>query len=101
MRLDSLPEAWMWYRDTHWLVTMVHRLGALYWNKLPWKDGLESDENFVDVEGPLVVEMADSSLGHLNDLAILVLFSVFEAEVRETLTANVNEEVLKLRHVLL
>ncbi len=45
-----------------------------------------------------VVEKANTVLDDLDDLAVLVLFSVFEATVRTLAKADVNRETAQVRH---
>jgi hypothetical protein len=99
--MTTLEEAWAWYKDTRLILRLMLRLGKRYWNDLPWDGVLARDEHFKTIEGPTVEEKATSSLGHLDDLAVVVLFSVFEATVRRALVMEVSQEIPGLRHVVL
>jgi hypothetical protein len=68
-----------------------------HWSALPWDGQLGRDDEFRALEAPDVVRTADLALEHFDDIAILVLFSVFEAEVRSRVLVEVRAEALGLR----
>ena len=72
---------------------LLGRLGRKYWNDLPWDCLLEQDDQFKDVEGPRS-SSTDSMFcqEHLDDFAVLILFSVFESIVRDRVASDVQNE---------
>lgn len=90
--MKNLDEAWSWCQSTRDCLGLFRRLGERYWNDLPWSGKLGSDDRFRSIEGPTVVERASGSLEHIDDLAVMVLFSVFESIVRDRLMSDVAEQ---------
>lgn len=75
----------------------MERLARRYWNDMPWHK-LERDEYFQDLERHKIGPMAIGILAELEDIAVFVLFSAFEAQVRQHVLNDVGEEVAGLRH---
>jgi hypothetical protein len=96
--MTSLDEAWKWYEDTRGCLILLRRLGDKYWDELPWGGPLGRDDRFQSMEGPVVRERADHSLRYLDDLAVLVLFSVFESVVRDRVLSEIQDERSRLTH---
>ncbi|SIO05354.1 hypothetical protein SAMN05444166_2217 [Singulisphaera sp. GP187] len=94
----TLKEAWVWYLETRKLLRLMRRFASHYWDQLPWADALEKDELFRTQEGPPLVDSAGSSLDQLDDLAIVVLFSAFESQVRSRVLLDVEDEIKQLKH---
>src|SRR4051812_447700 len=82
------------------MLLLMSRMGRLYWNRLPW-DEMGRDDHFRMLEGVDVQRDADAVLAEFDDLAIFVIFSVFEAIVRDRVANDVEAEVTGLRHVAL
>jgi hypothetical protein len=73
---------------------------------LPWEDDawaarLAADNVLRHVEADQMAQDAQVVTDELDDLAVLVLFSVFEATVRDLVEAQVAPEVGHLRHAAL
>lgn len=99
--MTDLEEAWQWYTEAKSLLGVMARLGDRYWDNLPWDDqelGLGKDEKFKSLEGPSLSVSAEFGLKSLDDIAIVVLFSAFEAEVRTRVLVPVEAEGKGLRH---
>src|SRR5438067_915759 len=96
--MKALGEAWNWYKKTKDLLKVVGRLGGEYWDELPWDGDIGRDDKLRLLEGVNVKSDADSVLAELDDLAIFVIFSVFEAIVRDHVAREVEAEVSGLRH---
>jgi hypothetical protein len=94
--MRTLEEAWRWYESTLHQLELMRRLGTHYWMDLPWESRLLKDDYFRSLEGNGVVEEADFGLMHLSDLAVVVLFSVFESLVRERVLAEIQPEAKRL-----
>jgi hypothetical protein len=65
----------------------MQRLGRKYWNMLPWDGPLGRDDDFM-LTGEGVEQEAAASLDPINDIAVLVFFSVFETIVRNHVEAS-------------
>ncbi len=96
--MKSLDDAWRWYENTFRYLKLMGRLGRSYWDALPWEQGLERDDHFRLLDGEKVSQDIDHSLTHLDDLAVLVLFSAFESEVRVHVLLEIADEVKALIH---
>jgi hypothetical protein len=75
----------------------MRRLGRDHWEGMPWDD-MEKVESFRDLKGLEVARKAEDVLAEIDDIAIFVLFSVFEAIVREHVLDDVKDEVATLKH---
>jgi len=96
--LESLEDAWRWYEDTRQSLRLLRRLSSRYWEELPWDGPLGQDGELRQLTGPSLTEKTDLTLPHLGDLAIVVLFSVFEATVRERVLKEIESEEAGLSH---
>ena len=77
----------------------MRRLGENHWNNLPWDGDLGRDNHLKDLTSGEVVNDSQTVLDDLDDLCVLLLFSVFEAAIRERVLADVEAELPPLRHV--
>src|SRR5262249_1571241 len=73
-------------------------MGTKHWDKLPWEGALGRDERLRQVQAPEVIDWVRVVLSDLDDLCVLLLFSVFEASVRERALADVAAELPTVRH---
>lgn len=94
---NSLEDAWRWYRDTHSLLKLTGRL-ARHWDELPWDGSLGKDDSLRTVAASALKASEKNSLLWLDDLAIVVLFSVFESHVRQHVLREIAVEELTLQH---
>jgi hypothetical protein len=99
--MKTLHEAWIWYQETRRVLRATRRLGDLHWDRLPWDGDLGRDDELKPLKGPQVARGADQGLRQLDDLAIVLFFSIFEAMVRERIRTEVGVEKLTLRHPVL
>jgi hypothetical protein len=83
--MKSLDDTWQWYEDTKRQLQRMLRLAKKYWSKL---EGLDADSLFRNVSPESIVDAADHGLDELEDLAVVVLFSAFEAKVRDIVHAD-------------
>jgi hypothetical protein len=95
--MRTLQDAWSWCRENRRLVQLMSRLGRDYWGGMPW-DEMEKDESFRNLEGLAVEQRAEEVLLEIDDIAIFVLFSVFEASVRDHVLEDVKGEAANLKH---
>jgi hypothetical protein len=96
--IASLPDAWRWYLSTKALTSVMQRLGKKHWDALPWEGDLGKDEHLHELESVVIVEQVAFVLGDLDDLCVLLLFSVFESVVRDRLLREVESESESVHH---
>lgn len=101
--MRTLDEAWAWYRAVANGTKRLNHL-AKFWDDLPWEgeepwtEQLKRDNVLRAVSATEMNEDANCVRDELDDLAVLVLFSVFEAVVRDWIQAQIKPEVDGLRH---
>jgi hypothetical protein len=95
--MRTLDEAWNWYVHSRRLLKLMRRVADRYWLGLPWSE-MERDENFRALESEDVINSADMVLAEFDDIAVFVLFSVFEAIVRDHVLNELTEEVALVKH---
>jgi hypothetical protein len=96
--MNTIEDAWRWYYSTQQELKLLKRLAGVYWHLLPWEKGLDKDERFQLVGGAQLAEETHSNLTYLDDLAVVVLFSVFESQVRAFVLREMQQEADGLRH---
>ncbi len=96
--MTSLADAWRWYDAVRRQATMARRLAGIHWDDLPWDGGFGRDAHFRELDPEQVVMEAGFVSDELADLAVVVLFSVFEAAVRDAVLAEVQPEAERLTH---
>lgn len=96
--MRTLAEARDWYLATLHQIRLMRRLGDKFWDQLPWEGPLGQDPRLRSVERTAIAGETELSLRPLADLAVLVLFSVFEANVRELVLDTIEPELAGLRH---
>src|ERR1700730_18908478 len=99
--ISSLDEAWRWYTNVKEQTLAMQALGRKHWNSLPWDGNLGRDDRLRQIEAPQIVISTKAILADLDDLCVLLLFSVFEAKVRERALVEVAAELPVLRHAAL
>jgi hypothetical protein len=84
--MKTLADAWNWYRATKQNLARMQRLGERHWSD-PSLTGASiwQDDYFRMVEAANIVAGTTASLQPIDDLAVVVLFSVFESRVRDYL----------------
>ena len=96
-----MEDAWSWHDHNRILLKMMKRIGEHYWEELPWNGKLGNDDLFRSRDGFAVRSMAEEVLGEFDDLAIFVMFSVFESIVRREVAANLQPEIKQLQRPIL
>ena len=99
--MNTLDDAWRWYSVTRENLLRMNRLSRLYWRKLPWDGVLDRDDEFRLLEAADVASDTRYGLDFLDDLAIVVLFSVFEAAIRGHVKQEVEAEAAGIVHPVL
>ncbi|HYH63085.1 MAG TPA: hypothetical protein VD866_00155 [Urbifossiella sp.] len=104
--MTTLDEAWAWYAATGEGAKRLAHL-ATHWDALPWEseDGwvraLSRDAALGWIGGRELGAGAEVIRAELADLAVLVLFSVFEANVRDWVEARVRPEASRITEPML
>ena len=95
--IRSLEDAEKWYHSVKSLAVDMKRMASL-WDREEIAEVLSRDNRLRDVTSADLSDMAATILDDLDQLAVLVLFSVFEATVRARTEADVNREIAELQH---
>jgi hypothetical protein len=101
--MTTLDEAWAWYRAVSEGMKRLTHL-AKYWGEFPWDQEHEwiaqvkRDSVLRHAEVTDLTRDAKTVTDEHDDLAILVLFSVFEANVRDHLKIQLAPEISRLKH---
>jgi len=95
--IESLDDAWRWYESVKKLVGMMDRVSKRYWSEevgdKTLKETLHRDDKFREIEAQEIQDHARRVLEDLDDLAVLLLFSVFEADVRSRALEELEREL--------
>jgi hypothetical protein len=97
----DLDEAWRWYETTREHLGLFARLGMKHWGQFPEDSSLWKDDAFKSLESDAIKQDSRFSLEHLEDFAVMVIFSVFESIVRERVLARIRGERQGIEGVLL
>lgn len=91
--MKTLADAWNWYEATKRNLARMRRLGSKHWVD-PSLEGASiwQDDQFKMLEASDIVAETTASLKPIDDLAVVVLFSVFESHVRDYLAARMKRE---------
>jgi hypothetical protein len=96
--MRTLDDAWRWYVATRQNLERMNRLARKYWAVLPWEGALGQDDEFRTLESSDVETETRGSVAFIDDLAVVVLFPVFEQAVRGQVGEQVRSEVATLSH---
>lgn len=101
--MKTLTDAYAWYEATKTRLQNMRRLATKYWDELPWQGALGRDDHFRGLAATEVDESVTAALKPLDDLTILVLFSVFEEVVRDRVIGQVQPamDLLRTQHPVL
>ena len=91
--IATLAEAWAWYEAVHDLADWMDRIAQRYWDDPRLAELLGLDNKFRTLAKGEIQDKARQVLEDLDDLAVLLLFSVFEAEVRGRTLESVEREL--------
>jgi hypothetical protein len=94
----TLDDAWNWYNTTKLQLNLFSRLARKHWGELPWGGTLGNDDSFRDLGGEEIEAGSEYCLEHLDDFAVLLLFSVFESIVRDRVVQGIQNERPSLKH---
>jgi hypothetical protein len=96
--ISSLDDAWKWYEGVRTLARDMSRLGEKFWNRSEWAEPLGLDNRFRSVTSDNLRDRASTILKDLDDLAVLLMFSVFEAIVRYRAEIDIGHSLPKQLH---
>jgi hypothetical protein len=100
--MKTLADAWEWYLSTRDNLRRMQRIGQRYWESIPWETAvIGRDDEFRILEASLIEAETKKSLAPIDDLAVVVLFSVFEAVVRSYLVKQIRPEADRLSDPIL
>jgi hypothetical protein len=93
--MKTLEGAWKWYQQAKSQLELVRRIASHYWLDLPWEDKLDRDDRFKALVQEELEQDTSFTLAQIDDLGVLVLFSVFESLVRDLLAAQIETEIVE------
>jgi hypothetical protein len=98
--MKTLDDAWRWYNDVKQTLRRMERVGReRFWNSIPWESPpWKGNPHLIELSSTTIVNAAENAALHLDDLAIVVLFSVFESNVRSAILEQVTLEEPKYQH---
>ena len=99
--MTPLDAARGWYDSVYQSALALRALGGRHWDRLSADAAVRRDNRLGGLEAGHLVAWADATLAELDDLAVLLLFSVFEAEVRTLVREEVGAEAAKASHPLI
>jgi hypothetical protein len=96
--IQTLDDAWEWYKAVDRLCRQMQRMATKYWDRDELSDLLAHDNTFRDRTAAAIQDDARRVFNDLEDLAVLVLFTVFEAEVREIAQLDAERLLQEMTH---
>ena len=99
--MNTLDDAWRWYQTTRESLRLVSRIARRYWNTWDSDSPLGRDPVVRTAEPTALHEGAEAALEELNVFAVFVLFSLFEAEVRDSVLEDTAPERAAVTHTAL
>jgi hypothetical protein len=95
--IESLDDAWKWYDAARTIANDMKRLAEI-WDDPALQTFLRQDNRFRDRPAAELTDAATTILNDLDDLAVLVFFTAFEANVRDRALEDVDRETAALQH---
>ncbi len=95
--MKTLQDAWEWYEATKEACAFLNAL-ARRWDSLPWGEMSALPNRIGTMEKSRLIALSGSVQSPLDDLAVLVLFSVFEAILRAEVEDQLRPELEVLKH---
>jgi hypothetical protein len=101
--MRTLADAWNWYEATNRILGRMRRLGSNHWDDLGKKRDISlwQDDEFKFLEASDIDKETTVSLKPIDDLAVVVLFSVFESRVRDYLIEQISPQAFSLTDPIL
>lgn len=100
--MKTLDDAWKWYNATKSSLALMRRLGEKYWDDPSLQTAsIWQDDDFRTLEAANIVTGTTISLKPIDDLAVVVLFSMFESRVRDFLLELIEPEANRITDPIL
>jgi hypothetical protein len=100
--MKTLADAWDWYLATKQNLARMQRPGERHWSNPSLADAsIWQDDYFRMLEASKIVAESTASLKPIDDLAVIVLFSVFESRVRDYLIELIEPQVKRISDPIL
>lgn len=100
--MKTLQDAWEWYEAAKKNLERMHRLGTHHWNDISLQGAsIRRDDRFKQIEASDIEQQTSRALRPIDDLGVLVLFSVFESAVRDHLDEAIRPLTAGLEHPIL
>jgi hypothetical protein len=100
--MKTLADARDWYIATKKNLARMQRLGERYWNDPSLAAAsIWQDDDFRMLEASRIVAETTVSLKPIDDLAVIVMFSVFESRVRDYLIELIGPQAEGIRDPIL
>lgn len=96
--ITSLEDAWRWYEHARALARTTQRFAERHWDDLPWDGSLGRDDDLKELTSVELIAQSEAVLGDLDDLGVLLHFSVFESNVRNRVLTEIDGQVPVLQH---
>jgi hypothetical protein len=96
----TLDDAWDWFLRAKRQLGLLNRIGRRHWSSIPWDASIGRDEKLKSIEAQDIVDDTNFCLDHLNDFAVLILFSSFESILRDRARLDIRNERKRLDHPL-
>lgn len=93
--IGTLDQAFDWYMAAKIMSKSMGRMGLKHWDTLTREGMLSADDQLRLLKSENIVQQAKVVL---DDLCVLLLFSVFEAIVRDRVLREVSSQLPPLRH---
>jgi hypothetical protein len=95
--IQSLDDAWNWYRAVKALARDMMKL-AEKWDTPEIQAVVSRDNRLRERTAGDLLDPANATLEDLKDLAVLLMFSVFETAVRDQAKTDVDRETASIQH---
>lgn len=99
--MTTLEEAWGWYQSTKNGLNLMARFARKHWGYWSPDTPIARDDHFLDRDRVRLHDELRSAADHVEDFAVFVLFSVFEAEVRDRVLNDTAAERAAVTHTAL
>jgi hypothetical protein len=95
--IRTLDDAWNWYGAVKALAEDMRKLAGK-WDNPELQQVLSRDNRLRERTAGELRDRANAILDDLDDLAVLLMFSVFEATVRDRARSDVDRETASIQH---
>ena len=91
--MKTLADAWKWYLNAKQNLERMRRLGEKHWGDPSMEAAsVWKDDSFRRLEADDIVAESRVGLEPIDDLAVVVLFSMFESQVRDYLVERIQPQ---------